>query len=205
MSVLVTGAVLGYSGWLYISDNQIFYNYLFGAYGLYNYFWQDTVALSDWYRSFLHSSAMYYLIVGAAAICAGLIVFTLMQIGSVLRRGVTLLWRETHSQNGAHQGLVKYLLYRLGLRIITIAGWVVYSVFFVGTLVSIPIVGNQAGIELFRKGDWTGIFFCLGAFLFFCVILHMHIIFGRLVFLRPRIFGGGQAIEEAESHSRHKI
>jgi len=197
--VAIVGIVLGYSGWLYIGHNFIFYNYLFGAYGLYTYVWQSTLGLSDGYQAFLGSSAAYYLIVGGAALCAGLIVFTTLQIGSLAFKGTALLWKEKHAQGLNHQQTARLLLSRLGVRLLSIAGWAVYSSFFVSSLVRVAIIINQTGMQYLHDGNGLGLVLCLGSILFFCLTLHMHVVFARLAFLRPRLFGGDHAIEVAEA------
>lgn len=199
--LLVAIGILGYSGWLYISNNLIFYNYLFSAYGLYNYLWQGTRAVSDWYTVFLSSSTAYYLLVGGVAVCMGLAVFTVLQIGSLLLRGSVLLWQEAHLSGATHRQTTRLLLSRLGLRMLAVIGWAVYGAVFVSSILPAALVGNQAGIELLRGGQWSGAGLCAAVFVGFCLALHLHVVFARLAMLRLRVFGGSQAIEAARAHT----
>ena len=56
-----------YNGWLYLSEQQLFYDYLFGVHGLKTYIWQYSQNVTACQNSFLGSPAAYYALVAAAA------------------------------------------------------------------------------------------------------------------------------------------
>lgn len=198
----VTGialAVLGYSAWLYIGENQLFYNYLFGVYGLKTYVWQLSVGATAWDRSLLGSPLAYYMLVGAAASAAGLLVYTLLQWLSLSFSQGRLLWRELHTSGQDHRQIAKGLLARLGLRTTALVGWGVYAAAFFSIVVPFCIILNQNGVDRIHAGAQAGWLSSLGALAILLLTLHLHIVFLRLVFLRPRLIGGDKAIAEAEA------
>lgn len=199
---MVSATVLAYSGWLYLSYNQVLYDYLFGAYGLQTFVWQNSLGFTVWTQAFMSSPLAYYLLVGAAAVIIGLAVFTFLQAMSVFSRGTAHLWREAHASGPAHQAAMRELVSRLLLRVTALVGWGVYAAFFVSSIVPFAIVLNQFGIQQLRSGRMFGALACAAAFLLLIVTLHLHQVFVRLTALRPRIFGGDMAIEEARAASR---
>ncbi|HSX29233.1 MAG TPA: hypothetical protein VLE73_01595 [Candidatus Saccharimonadales bacterium] len=200
-----SAVVLGYSGWLYISDNQIFYDYLFGAYGLKTFVWQNSLGFSVWTQAFLSSPVAYYLLVGGVAVAVGVAVFTVLQAAGVFVRGTAELIDQVEYKGPTRGNALREILSRLVLRVTSLIGWAVYAAFFVSMLVPFSIVLNQTGIEHLRSGTWYGVFGCLGAYVLLALGLHLHVVFIRLTALRPRLFGGDDVIQEAEAQSGHGL
>lgn len=194
-------AVLGYSGWLYISDNQIFYDYLFGAYGLKTFVWQNSLGFSVWSQAFLSSPLAYYMLVGGVAVIVGVAVFTVLQAAGLFVRGTAELIDQAQYRGPTHKAAMRELVSRLVLRITGVFGWAVYAAFFVSSLVPFSIVLNQMGIEALRQGSAPGALACVGAFALLAFAFHLHVVFVRICVLKPRLFGGDAAIEEAEATS----
>jgi hypothetical protein len=191
-------AVLGYSGWLFISENQLFYDYLFSAYGLHTFAWTQ-VGNSAWHRSFLASPLAYYALVAAAAAAAGLAVYTVLQGATLVLNWTTSLVKEARDPSASRRAIFNEQLARLGLRIVTLAGWGLYGAFFVSTLVPFTIVLTQFGVGRIEAGSSMGWLQCFGAVVLFAATLHLHVVFARLCLLKPRVFGGGAAIKEVEA------
>ncbi|HSX31875.1 MAG TPA: hypothetical protein VLF43_01315 [Candidatus Saccharimonadales bacterium] len=205
LTVAIALGVLGYSGWLYISDNQIFYDYLFGAYGLKTFVWQNSLGFSIWSQNFLSSPLAYYLLVGGAAITVGVAVFTVLQTTSGFVRGTAELIDQAQFKGPSQRSALRELVSRLVLRTTALIGWAVYMAFFVSMLVPFSIVLNQMGIDRIRNGAFYGILATIGAFAVLVLALHLHTVFLRLTALRPRLFGGDDAIQEAEAQSQHQL
>jgi hypothetical protein len=197
--LLISLGLLGYHAWLYISDNQLYYEYLFGAYGLKTYVWQSSAGISAWQSAFLSSPTAYYMLVGGVAIAAGLAAYTALQWWSLLFRGSAMVWYELRAPGLSHWEIAKELLGRLGMRSLTIVGWGVYAAFTFSTILPFVIILNQVGVSAVANNHWAGWLACGGAWLLSAFILHLHIVFMRLAFLKPRLFGGDLAIEEAEA------
>ncbi|HSW66226.1 MAG TPA: hypothetical protein VLI54_03755 [Bacillota bacterium] len=192
--------ILGYSGWLFIRENQLFYNYLFGAYGLETFAWQTNVAGSIWNQRFLSSPLAYYALVGAAATAVGITIYALLQ-------GIPLLFGRTRwlvgsvRATGSRHNEALEQLARLVLRIISLGGWGLFTAFFVSTVVPFCVVLTQFGIGNLQGDRPFGWVQLVTALVLFIASLHLHVVFMRLCLLRPRVFGGASAIEEAEAHS----
>jgi len=193
--------ILGYHVWEYVSNNQLFYSHLFGAYGIKTYLWQSSFDLVAWSRAFLGSSVAYYLLVSGAAIAAGLLVFTILQGVTLLSRGTSHLLHETAIPVESRKVIYTELLRQLGLRILGLVGWGAYAAFFASILYPFVVTLNQVGLERRGHAPLAGWSICLAALLFLAVALHMHVIFARLCMLRPRLFGGARALEAADVHT----
>lgn len=198
----VAAIVLGYSGWLFIQGDAIFYDYLFGAYGLHTFIWQNSVGLSSWYERFLASPLAYYLLVGGVALGVGVVIFTVLQAIGVIKSGARHLFEEAGSQEPIHRRAARELLLRLGLRIVSFVSWVVFIGFFVSSIMPFTIVLNQIGIRQWAEENHplTGLFLSFLALLLFVLSLHVQIIFARLCLLRSRLFHANVVVEEAEAH-----
>lgn len=203
--LLIVASVLGYNAWLYISEKKIFYDYLFGTHGLQTYLWVQSQQASAWSTVFLRSPLAYYVLVSAAATAAGLAVYVLLQwLGLIWRGGGTFL-RELRTPGSQHKNLVTEMLGRLGIRVVSLIGWAVYGAFFLSTLLPFTFVLYRLSIDHIHAGGqlwWAG---CFIVALLFVLALHMHVVFLRLVFLRPRLFGGDQVIEEAEIETHQQL
>lgn len=180
--------ILIVSGWLYISNNQLFYDELFGIYGFKTLLIQNDV----WY-AFQHmlfdSTATYYVMLLMAGITVGLIIFTLLE---GIRRTATAAAeevRQVEDHNPSHKAAAREALERLLLRIASLVGWSVYVALFINIILPFCIILNQAGIDAFDSSKVSGAWYCFEAFALLIVSVHMHIIFARLCVLRPRLFG----------------
>ncbi len=194
--VAVAVGVLGYNTWMYITKNQLFYDNLFGAYGLKTYVWEHSLGATTWKNSFLASPLAYYVFVVVAALAAGLIVYTVVEMFGLLVRGGRLALRGVITLLAVHH---RVRLVRLGLRVLALAGWALYTAFFLSTILPFVIVLSQTGVDRVHGGTVTGWWACAGAFVILVAALHLQVVFLRLVTLRARLFLGDRAIEEAES------
>jgi hypothetical protein len=195
----LTAVLIGSNAWAYISTKQLFYDYVFGAYGLKTYLWQQSASLANTRDILLASPEAYYLLVGFAALSVGLMVYALLQ--SI---GLALSWRTwsgLDSLGPNRQAIAHELGRRLILRVVTLLGWAIFSTCFFSLLLPFVTLLNQTGIEHIRTGIPAGWLACAGATVILALALHLHVIFLRLACLRPRVFGGANIIEEAEAHS----
>lgn len=195
-----------YNGWLYLSEQQLFYDYLFGMHGLKTYIWQYSQNVTAWQTSFLGSPAAYYALVGAAATAAGLVVYCVLQLSGIVSHNIGEGLEELRGKAGIRKTVARELLTRLGLRLLSIICWGFYAAFFFSTMAPFLSVLNRVGIDLINNNQLYGLGVCFGVLLLLFFSLHLHIVFMRLVFLRPRVFGGDRVIEEvkagAETHDQ---
>lgn len=188
-------ATLGYTAWVYVSEQQALYEYLFGPYGLKTYLWQQTAQASSFMRAFLGSSApAYYLLVGGAAVAAGVVVYMGLQAASLLSNIGGDVWRELRAKGASRSAVIWELAARALLRAVALVGWGLFAAFFVTTLVPFAAVLNQLGVQTVLGHRPLGVFACLGAAALLLLSLHMHVVFLRLVCLRVRLFGGAEPV-----------
>jgi hypothetical protein len=181
----VAVAILGYSGWSYISQNRLFYELLFGAYGFETLLWEWSNNRATWQTIFLYNPASYYIFLFGGSVVVGLFLYAALEgVRSVLNGTANALHapsRETWV--------------RLGLRIAGIIGWVLYLAFFVNTITPGILLFTEITIDSIGMSFVNVLTHGAGAITLLVVALHMHIVFLRLCLLRPRIFGGW-AVEE---------
>ena len=201
LTVFLAALFVGYHTWLYVDEQKLFYNFLFGLYGLKTYIWQYSQSVTVWQGAFLGSPAAYYALVGAAATVVGLVVYFLLQLLSLALHGIGAGWTLLHVPGTASKAAVAELLARLGLRAVTLICWGLYAAFFFSTTLPFVVVLNRVGVDLIDTSKPIGLLYGFGAFIVLAILLHLHIVFMRLAFLRPRLIGGDRAIMEAEAEA----
>lgn len=200
--LLVGGGALGvlaYDAWLYISNNQEYYNIFFGPYGLQSFSWQASPGFYAWKQLFFASSVSYYVVLLSVAAAVGLLTFSVLQFSGVVVRGSVEFLQTTLDKEVAHKRARREMINRFLLRMTSLVGWALYAAATVSVLLPACIILSQFGVEEMHQGRFTGLVSSAVAFILFTVVLHLHTIFMRLVVLRPRVFGGENDIIEAES------
>jgi hypothetical protein len=195
----LTAAICADSAWTYISNNQLLYDYLFGAYGFKTYLWQSSAHATALRNAFFGSLAAYYILVFVAATTGGLIVYTLLQGLSLFVSSTRRIWLELDTLGSTRHAILAKLFSRLGLRTLSLVGWTIYAAFFFSTLIPFSVILIQTGVAHINNGAILGWLDCILAALLLTLAMHLHVIFVRLIFLRPRLFFGDRAIEEAEA------
>jgi hypothetical protein len=197
--LLASFGILGYTTWLYLSNSQMLYDTLFGSYGLQQFIAQNTEGLMSWQKVFLASPLAYYFLVGGVAIAAGMTVFTVLQVFGSLFRNTSSFVRQAVGGRSGRLALWGELFARLSIRLLSLVGWAVYAAAFISMILPFTVLLNQSGIERLHQSDYTGAALCVAAFLLLFASMHLHVIFGRILMLRPRVFGGDAEIAAAEA------
>lgn len=199
VTLIATLLVLGSSAWSYISNNQLFYDSIFGLYGF-----KTLLNTSDTFSSIqyviLNGRYTYYILVIACALIVGGTTYVLLES---LRRATQDttddLQQITDSQ---HKEAARTALTRLVLRIASALGWAVYIVAFVSLLMPFTIVQVETAIDMLHTNTSLlhALLYGLESFAILFVGIHAHVVFARLCMLRPRLLGGDHDIEEAAHH-----
>lgn len=199
---LVTVAACGYlayAGWEYVQDNGYFYDYLFGAYGARTYLWQRPFATPPWLADVFGGSLAYFVLLVTVAVIAGVSVYAMLQVLRASRQKAAELVRELEFPTTQHDDIVAELITRAALRTMALIGWGLYMLFYLGIVVELTTMGVRAGIDAISEFHTTlGLFEVFGSAALLVVASHMHVVFMRLCFLRPRVFGGDRSIEGVE-------
>jgi hypothetical protein len=195
---LFCAAVMATSTWQYISTQQLFYDYLFSAYGFETYLWQQSAGATAVRDTFLASPIAYYILVSLTAAAAGLAVYTLLQGLSVLFSWRT--WSNLAHLGSSRRAIMRALLSRTTVRILALLGWAAYGAFFFSTVIPFMVMLSRIGIDTMPRSGFVGWLIYISALVMLVAATHLNVIFARLVFLRPRLFYGAQAIEEATAN-----
>lgn len=188
--IIITCLFVATGVWGYLSDSDIFESYLFGPSGL------ATALLTAPDLSTLLSSAIfrspvtYAIVIFASAIIIGFLVFEILEGTRRVVRQSSVLWYRLHSPQEGLKAASQATLARLGVRITAIFGWMLYILIFITILMPFCVTLFELGVGNILTNSMWGWLFSAGATVLFAGCMHLHVVFLRLVLLRPRIFGG---------------
>lgn len=174
--LFVALGILLWNNWPYFTYNDTLYKTLYGEFGAVTALEQSPLLIQGTIESISTNPVLYALAVVLAACAAGWIVFILVK---ALRsdREVGTFWQ------------------RAATRIVVAIFWVLYSIATIHFIVPFCLLFSRIGAEIITSP--SGVLMNAGAFIMLAAALHLHVIFLRLFLLRPRVFGGTVATEEA--------
>lgn len=190
MVILLGLGLLGAANWAFITSNPLLYDFFFGEAGVVTIL--ETAPEPDTTTA---SPILYYAAVSAVAITVGVVLFLGLrsihrQISS--RTGRPLPTKlERYRQHVLNEELGARIAFRFGV----LVAWLVYGVLFMQFLLPFAVLLSRIGAEQLSTVD--GWLKNLWGFLLIALALHIHVIFARLLVMRPRLYGGEAAIEEA--------
>lgn len=180
----ITFVTIGILNWSYFTYNQVLFDFFYGKNGLITILEQVPGAIDV--QQVLDNPAVYSGVVIVFAIVAAVTVFL------VVRGAERSVGAATHMGEGVDRR--DYLQHAV-LRCLVILLWVGYSYVSVQVLLPAALLFSRIGAEDFFAP--MGMLLSVSAVLLLWIALHVHVIFARLVRLRPRVFGGEAAIESA--------
>jgi hypothetical protein len=169
--------------WPYFTYNSAFYPILYGEFGAVTALEQSPALLQGIIEGVSTSPVLYAVLVLTGAAIAGWVVFLFI-------KGTRASVGSLHNIAERHTAFE-----RAGARILIGILWILFIFISVQTILPFGILVSRIGAESITTV--TGILMNIGAFLILAITLHLHILFGRLFLLRPRVFGGKNAIEAA--------
>ena len=197
ISIVSTFAVLSVASWSYISHYELFYDNLFGRYGLVtatiNLNAKDPLAILN--ESVFNHILTYNIGLIVIAISVGLVVYMLLE-GS----GHFVSWVKNFRsdvQDPSHRDAVRQDLSQLTLRIFGLVGWAFYLILFSNVIVPTCLLALQIGLDGIEKGSADTLNLLVAPVLLI-TSLHLHVIFARLCLLRLRLLGGYDVELESE-------
>lgn len=183
------GLIMASSGWLYLSHNAAFYDYFFGPNGVNTLLLRlpnTGVLLRTW---LLGNTATYYIALVVTAVIAGLTVFAILQGVRRLMQQSSFSWNLLRSHSSQASAEIHALFVRLALRVLSCLGWSVYIVLSTAVLMPFALLLLQSGIDAISTDTLVGLLNIAECFVALLIFIHVHIVFLRLVLLRPRLFG----------------
>jgi len=173
LCICSTGALFGLAAWHQINTNPAVREYLSGA-----------GASSRGFHSLLDSiftqNVAYNLLLVAGALAVALAVYMIL---SIVEKGLAGALESLVIVRQA-RGKAKEVGERYGVRVLALVLWIIYLLFTFKTLLPVCLLSVKTGIGAAGYG---------GIALAYAVLLlgtHVHVILVRLMYLRPRLFGG---------------
>jgi hypothetical protein len=193
--IVTTGAtfvVLSVSNWSYVTHSPLFYDYFFGRYGITTILQESRNSILD--AKIFYQTYTYDIVVLLVAILAGILVYIVLESFSHGLAGAKEAIDEIEESHGASRHSVEVeLATRWMVRVASIVLWAVYWIFFINALLPFCILTSRVGAS--DLSMWPGWLYNLLGFGVLWLGFHQHIIFARLVVLRPRLFGGRNVMD----------
>lgn len=191
LAFVIAAAILGWADWSYIQHQHLFYDYLFGRYGLVTALEQAPDTYSAFKAALFKNPLTYNLAIVVIAIMVGSIVYTLLEGLRRTLEGTTSALAEIELATAASRKLVEEeIAVRLFLRMVSLGLWYLYWILFVSVMIPYCVVLSRTGVERVSAADLAGASPIAIAFIVLIIGMHAHVIFARLATLRPRLFGG---------------
>ena len=175
--LIIAAAIPGVAAWHQFDDSAIGREYL-----------EMRPSVPHGVNSFLSSlftdSIAYNLLLLGLAMAITAVLYIGLQLFDKGLAGVL----ETMSLTAARKSDKKDASRRYGVRIVALCAWIVYLMFTFKTLLPVCLLTSRMAVGVH---DWAGV---VSVFLVLAVAIHIHVVLARLVHLRPRLFGGGDAL-----------
>lgn len=205
VTMLVAGIILVAALWPEVASGSTLSPYLYGPYGVFTVL-EKTSDISKLTTTFLNSTTTYNVVVLAVAALVATGVYMILQTISKIVVGSYDTWHAMHDSGEGSQTVHKEIGAKLTIRLMGVLIWVAFTYFFWSLLLPYSIFTAYAGMDdLF---SWHALHAVLG-FVILVASLHVHVVFLRLLLLRPRVFGGKldilEAMYDAENDRRATI
>lgn len=172
----------------YFTYNETLYPILYGEFGAITALERSPGLVDGVVEGFSTNPIIYGIVVLVLAIVAGWIVFRLIH---------AIRSTAAAAETPDHHTLVQRIIVRCVVGIM----WFLYLFVSIVTLIPFCLLYSRIGAESILTPE--GALYVAGSYLGLVVIFHIHIVFARLFLLRPRIFGGEIAVEEAAFPAHH--
>lgn len=186
---IFAGATLLGSSWTYLKTQSFFSIYLSGEYNLRTLLGEINTAVGHTLDKILS----YNILVVSAALLAGLIVYVLLQSLTHMHEEISSSFSQIEYTNQDKASAEKELERRIGLRVATAVAWLLYAFVFFDIIVPFTAaIVTKNSMHLNVLDSIYNFLIFLGLWL----ATHIHIIFLRLLLLRPRVFGANNILAE---------
>jgi hypothetical protein len=169
--------------WPYFTYSPALYDFLYGNFGVITALEQSPEGLAKFQDTLSTSPILYGVAILLLALVAGKIAFSFVHSLGATKEYYASTTEEKHDT-----------LHRILIRGLVATTWIVYIVISVIIIFPFCILLSRIGAESITTSQ--GIIMNIEAFLLLAVSLHIHVIFLRLLCMRPRVFGGTAAIQD---------
>lgn len=193
VNTFVTVLVLGTANWSGLLDKLHLRQYVFGPEGIVGRLREG----SSSYEVIFGGNISYSALIFSTAIFVGVTVYIILQLSSHLANDASAAWESLQAQT--ERG-TREIAQRSGIRVAVAVIWLLYVTLFTKLILPWCILASQSGLnELTTVSGWA---LLVLASVSLWLATHIHAIFIRLIFLRPRVFGGSDALLADEFHGR---
>lgn len=198
---LVSLLILGVGNWLYAERSSFFSQYLFGRYGLVTNLQQSQGNIWEAALGLFDKPFSYNIVILLAAIVCGALVYIALESVTRSVDSVHETWEEIrYAERGSRHLIEVELGTRWIIRSLAIGAWLAYWVAWLSAVLPFCLLATRL---LFSDSLQPISWFYAGLGLAVCWLgLHLHVIFVRLILLRPRVFGHSSEVEIA-SYDQH--
>ena len=199
LTTLLALSIVTVSNWAYVLEHVFFYDYLFGPEGLITNI--NNVAATDGLHNisdFLGGSVSYNVLILGVAVLVGVVVYVALQVFGRFANNASAAWESIHGQTNI---TTHDIAQRWAIRIAVAFAWMIYCLLFIKIILPFCILAAQVGIRQLWAPSGIA-YFVFGTALTWASA-HMHVVFLRLVILRPRVFGGEDEILEDEFRGKY--
>ena len=182
------------SGILYITENQLFYDYLFGVHGVATTLLRAPDSQSAIWGAISSGPFAYYALLITASVVAGLTIWVVLQGASKVAQEASFALSTLREARAAQKEAIQELFERLMIRVLALIAATLYAILFVDILLPLTLLLLQHGIDALDAQLWVdGTLRIAASGILLAGFLHVHVIFARLYTLRLRVFGGADA------------
>lgn len=188
VTALATVTTIALVNWSYLAAIPELFDTFYGRLGIVTVVERSSTSIQDLENSIISSPVAYGVGLLALALAAGTVVYFIVH-GT--RRGLVTLWSTRRDSAIRRHERAQRALARFGILVI----WFLYLLFTI--YIAVPFCLLLWRISIEGIGGVEGIIASILVSVLLFFTLHVHTIFARLFFLRPRVFGGEAVTELA--------
>lgn len=176
----------------FLEDSQPLFEFFYGSYGIVTAI-ESTRTGTTAMSSIFADAMAYNVAVLLFSTVVGFVVYLILQVINHLTSGVASPFAELKAAQPADRPRIRRAIaQRLAVQIVTLVCWCLYWFAFIVAIWPFSILAIRTGIgQLFAlHAVWP----ILTGVLVFMLAAHLHIVFIRLLALRPRLFGNPELI-----------
>lgn len=185
--------ILVMANWTYSTRGSLMYDFFYGHEGVITKLMNSTDTVSVYLTAFSAKYITYEIVVFVIAVLIGLMVYLILQGFSGVVRNTDEAYSAIRVSSGKQRLDIEL---SLGVRVLTRAIglllWFLYWTLTLKIILPFSVLATRTTLEdLFEADTWMYVLLGLTIMI---VGIHLHVIFARLILLKPRLFGGRDEI-----------
>jgi hypothetical protein len=188
VSIVLAILLLGNQALRFLPGNETLYNLVYGEDSFFHLLQTSNNNIIDIYYQLTASSSSYIVFVVLIALTVGAAVYLIAQLVNRLLYDVASTWHiwaaDPHITAGSVRDIALRTLFRIGMVLL----WLAYSYITVKIIWPFCIVAVNTGIGVFPSAD-SALYIGGYGLALFVAVLHLHVVFLRLIALRTRLIG----------------